>query len=390
MKGGTGPNADAARKLTHRQPRPWTRRKQSRRVGADRPEAPRRHDAACRLAPSRAGHLQVDDLLARERARPDGDAVHAAARAAPAESYRVRERHPRPARPRDRSRRSICRPTTRRAGSTISPAHWASRRRWSKRTSRPRGRSAGWQSAKPATPNLVVYRTPEDTSQDYHIEGLPFGTRGGMLVTHVFPSDGEYTVTVTPIFGDNMSPTGFRIGPVRKARSAARRRAGRAARLAGRRTVAWRGHCGGADAAASADAGRLRAPDAARGSAGRHLQQPPRQRAVAAPGLAPVRRLAAAAGGGGRRPRRPQMRVRIKTTAGPHAIGVTFLQPISRRCSISISISCATPCRLGRRRDSPSSRTSARCGSRARTTPRPQKTPRAGAGFSCAVRLGRR
>ena len=40
---------------------------------------------------------------------------------------------------------------------------------------------------------LVVYRAPEDTSQDYHIEGLPFGTRGGMLVKHVFPSDGEYT-----------------------------------------------------------------------------------------------------------------------------------------------------------------------------------------------------
>src|SRR5262245_1288355 len=61
----------------------------------------------------------------------------------------------------------------------------------------------------PASPTLVVYRTPEDTSQDYHIEGLPFGTRGGLLVKHIFPSDGEYTVTVTPIFGDNMSPAGF-------------------------------------------------------------------------------------------------------------------------------------------------------------------------------------
>jgi mono/diheme cytochrome c family protein len=59
------------------------------------------------------------------------------------------------------------------------------------------------------SPTLVVYRTPEDTSQNYHIEGLPFGTRGGMLVKHVFPSDGEYRVTITPIFGDNMSPTGF-------------------------------------------------------------------------------------------------------------------------------------------------------------------------------------
>ncbi len=61
----------------------------------------------------------------------------------------------------------------------------------------------------PEAPTLVVYRTPEDTSQNYHIEGLPFGTRGGMLVSHVFPSDGEYTVTITPIFGDNMTPTGF-------------------------------------------------------------------------------------------------------------------------------------------------------------------------------------
>src|SRR5207247_2067726 len=68
----------------------------------------------------------------------------------------------------------------------------------------------------PAAPTLVVYRTPEDTSQDYHIEGLPFGTRGGMLQKHVFPSDGEYTVTVTPIFGDNMSPTGFGSVPCEK------------------------------------------------------------------------------------------------------------------------------------------------------------------------------
>ena len=61
----------------------------------------------------------------------------------------------------------------------------------------------------PEDPTLVVYRTREDTSQDYHIEGLPFGTRGGLLVEHLFPSDGEYTITVTPIFGDNMTPIGF-------------------------------------------------------------------------------------------------------------------------------------------------------------------------------------
>jgi mono/diheme cytochrome c family protein len=68
----------------------------------------------------------------------------------------------------------------------------------------------------PMPPTVVVYRTPEDTSQDYHIEGLPFGTRGGMLIAHEFPADGEYTVTTTPIFGDNMSPTGFGSVPCEK------------------------------------------------------------------------------------------------------------------------------------------------------------------------------
>src|SRR5258705_13595226 len=61
----------------------------------------------------------------------------------------------------------------------------------------------------PGDPTLVVYRAREDTSQDYQVEGLPFGTRGGLLVEHLFPSDGEYTITVTPIFGDNMTPIGF-------------------------------------------------------------------------------------------------------------------------------------------------------------------------------------
>jgi hypothetical protein len=58
-----------------------------------------------------------------------------------------------------------------------------------------------------ATPNLVVYRTPEDTSQDYHIEGMPFGTRGGMMANHLFPADGTYSIKVTPISHGNMGNT---------------------------------------------------------------------------------------------------------------------------------------------------------------------------------------
>ena len=45
---------------------------------------------------------------------------------------------------------------------------------------------------------------PEDTSQDYHIEGMPFGTRGGMIVKHEFPADGEYAIKITPISKGNM------------------------------------------------------------------------------------------------------------------------------------------------------------------------------------------
>jgi len=42
------------------------------------------------------------------------------------------------------------------------------------------------------TPDKVTYRIPRGLIQTDHIEGLPLGTRGGMLIPHVFPVDGEY------------------------------------------------------------------------------------------------------------------------------------------------------------------------------------------------------
>ena len=36
-----------------------------------------------------------------------------------------------------------------------------------------------------------------------HIEGAPYGTRGGMVIDHVFPADGEYVFEVTLNSGDN-------------------------------------------------------------------------------------------------------------------------------------------------------------------------------------------
>jgi len=59
-------------------------------------------------------------------------------------------------------------------------------------------------------PTQTVYRVPEDTTQDYHVEGLPFGTRGGLLVRHQFPATGEYALKVIPVNKGNMgSNTAF-------------------------------------------------------------------------------------------------------------------------------------------------------------------------------------
>ena len=46
------------------------------------------------------------------------------------------------------------------------------------------------------TPTEMAYIAPGDTSQNQHIEGLPFGTRGGMLVRHAFPADGDYKFSI--------------------------------------------------------------------------------------------------------------------------------------------------------------------------------------------------
>lgn len=41
-------------------------------------------------------------------------------------------------------------------------------------------------------PGGDTYRIPADLTQEDHVEGLPFGTRGGTLIRHTFPHDGEY------------------------------------------------------------------------------------------------------------------------------------------------------------------------------------------------------
>ncbi len=50
-------------------------------------------------------------------------------------------------------------------------------------------------------PTQITYPAPSGLSQDRHIEGLPLGTRGGMLVQHTFPMDAEYEFNVGGGFG---------------------------------------------------------------------------------------------------------------------------------------------------------------------------------------------
>jgi len=45
-------------------------------------------------------------------------------------------------------------------------------------------------------PDAVTIRLPPDLTQEQHIPGLPIGTRGGALVPHTFPVDGEYEISV--------------------------------------------------------------------------------------------------------------------------------------------------------------------------------------------------
>jgi cytochrome c551/c552 len=45
-------------------------------------------------------------------------------------------------------------------------------------------------------PSQITYAAPAGLSQDRHIDGLPLGTRGGMIFRHTFPLDAEYEFNI--------------------------------------------------------------------------------------------------------------------------------------------------------------------------------------------------
>ena len=70
----------------------------------------------------------------------------------------------------------------------------------------------------------ATYRVPGDMSQDAHVDGLPLGTRGGIVVRHTFPLDAEYDLQVGQAGGARLGgPPGGRSARRRSLRDDRRR-----------------------------------------------------------------------------------------------------------------------------------------------------------------------
>ena len=94
--------------------------------------------------------------------------------------------------------RTCCRPTTSATASTISATCCRYRRCCWNGISRRPARSAGWPSATPRLPSSYqTYAIPHGLNQrDRMSEDMPLGSRGGTSISHRFPVDGEYEISV--------------------------------------------------------------------------------------------------------------------------------------------------------------------------------------------------
>ncbi len=61
-----------------------------------------------------------------------------------------------------------------------------------------------------ASPSETTHKVPRTQSQMHHVDGTPWGTRGGLAITHTFPADGDYSFRVM-LHG---TPTGELFGSV--------------------------------------------------------------------------------------------------------------------------------------------------------------------------------
>ena len=179
------------------------------------------------------------EAVARSRGRAPSRSRRAGA--ASAEPHRIRQRHSRSAGAR---RRRQCAAAAGRFGRRLRQHRRRARRlagadrRLRRRggEDQPPARSAIRRSASIAS----TYRMPGDLSQDAHVDGLPLGTRGGMVVRHTFPLDAEYDLQIGQAGGG--APRRRRRRPAAQRRSLrdARRRARRRCRAAAPRACRCR------------------------------------------------------------------------------------------------------------------------------------------------------
>jgi mono/diheme cytochrome c family protein len=136
----------------------------------------------------------------------------------------------------------------------------------------------------PSTPPMVnVYRMSDEENQTARVDGLPYGTRGGMAIRSQFPLDGEYQIKVT-LAGASDSEQKLEVSVD-----------GERVQLANVTAGGGRGGFGGR---------------------------------AGAPGNGPDRGAAdgARVAGGGRGPARKPLEFRVPVKAGPRLIGITFIQ----------------------------------------------------------------
>ena len=118
-------------------------------------------------------------------------------RPAPAEPQGIRQRSARPAQPRDRSGGAAAARRTRARASTTSPsALQVTPSFLDQYIAAARIVAVQALGNKDALPAGTTYRAQKPSSQLFHQDGLPLGTRGGIAVDHNFPADGEYVLNI--------------------------------------------------------------------------------------------------------------------------------------------------------------------------------------------------
>ena len=202
----------------------------------DDPQAARRHDAAARRAAPRrrraagASSTALEtriDTAAALQPEPGLAAVPAA------EPRRVRARGAATCSTSTSTSTRSCRPTRSARGfDNIADVQSVLADAAGRLPARGEPRSAGSRSAiaTRARRRVDLQGAAHRSRRCAHVEGAPFGTRGGISVVHTFPADGDYTFRVM-LHGDaGRRAVRQRREPQRAARDLDQRRARRAAR----------------------------------------------------------------------------------------------------------------------------------------------------------------